>query len=45
MLESVKAVGDLFSPVSGTVTDKNEDVINGPALINHSPMKEGWLFK
>jgi len=44
-LESVKAVGDLVSPVTGTVTEKNDDAINGPALINHSPMKDGWLFK
>ena len=44
-LESVKAVGDFFSPVSGTVTEKNEAVENGPAIINQSPMAEGWMFK
>jgi len=44
-LESVKAVGDFFSPVSGTVTEKNEAVENGPAIINQSPMADGWMFK
>ena len=44
-MESVKAVGDFFSPVSGTVTEKNEAVENGPAIINQSPMADGWMFK
>jgi len=44
-LESVKAASELYSPVSGTVLEKNENVENGPALINSSPMDEGWLFK
>jgi len=45
VLESVKAASDLFSPVSGTVTEKNEAVENGPNIINHSPLEEGWMFK
>ena len=45
VLESVKAASDLFSPVSGTVTEKNEAVENGPNIINHSPLAEGWMFK
>lgn len=44
-LESVKAASEVYSPVSGAVTEKNEAVENAPALINTSPMDEGWLFK
>merc|ERR1712083_94096 len=43
-LESVKAASDIYSPVSGTVAEKNEAVEDGPALINQSPTEEGWLF-
>ena len=44
-VESVKAASEIYSPVSGTVTAKNEEVENGPALINDHPLTEGWLFK
>ena len=44
-LESVKAASEVFSPVSGAVTEKNTVVEDGPALINHSPEEDGWLFK
>lgn len=44
-LESVKAASELYSPVSGLVLEKNEAVENAPALINSSPMEDGWLFK
>lgn len=44
-LESVKAASELYSPVTGTVLEKNEAVENAPALINTSAMDEGWLFK
>merc|ERR1711963_192837 len=44
-LESVKAASEIYSPVSGTVTEKNEAVESAPALINTSAMDEGWLFK
>ena len=44
--ETVKCDVTLKPPaVSGTVTAKNEDVENGPALINANPLTEGWLFK
>merc|ERR1711872_1047518 len=43
-LESVKAASEIYSPVSGTVAEKNEKVEDGPALINQAPMAEGWLF-
>ena len=44
-VESVKAASEIYSPVSGTVTEKNEEVENGPALINQSPLQDGWMFK
>merc|ERR1712244_137521 len=43
-LESVKAASEIYSPVSGTVAEKNEKVEDGPALINQAPTGEGWLF-
>lgn len=42
--ESVKAVSDVFSPVSGTVAEVNEDLLDNPALVNESPY-EAWLIK
>lgn len=44
-LESVKAASELFSPVSGTVLEKNVEVEGKPGLINTSCYDEGWLFK
>ncbi|XP_022124973.1 glycine cleavage system H protein [Pieris rapae] len=44
-LESVKAAGEVYSPVSGIVTEKNSAVESSPALINKSCYEEGWLFK
>lgn len=44
-LESVKAASELYSPVSGTVTEKNTDVEETPSLINNSCYGKGWLFK
>ena len=44
-LESTKSVSDLYSPVSGEVTEVNEDVVNDPSLVNSEPFEGGWLFK
>ncbi|MFF5691698.1 glycine cleavage system protein GcvH [Streptomyces albidoflavus] len=44
-LESTKSVSDLYSPVSGEVTEMNEDVVNDPSLVNTAPFEGGWLFK
>ncbi|MBY8888418.1 glycine cleavage system protein GcvH [Streptomyces sp. PTM05] len=44
-LESTKSVSDLYSPVSGTVTEFNQDVVDDPALVNTAPFEGGWLFK
>ncbi|MBT2674938.1 glycine cleavage system protein GcvH [Streptomyces sp. SD31] len=44
-LESTKSVSDLYSPVTGEITEINEDVVNDPALVNSAPFEGGWLFK
>ncbi|WP_428935428.1 glycine cleavage system protein GcvH [Streptomyces sp. ACT015] len=44
-LESTKSVSELYSPVSGEVTEVNEDVQNDPSLVNSEPFEGGWLFK
>ena len=45
VIESVKAVSDLFSPVSGEVTETNSALESDPALVNREPFGLGWLFK
>ncbi|MGV9313849.1 glycine cleavage system protein GcvH [Streptomyces sp. NPDC003691] len=44
-LESTKSVSDLYSPVSGEVTEINQDVMDDPSLVNSAPFEGGWLFK
>jgi glycine cleavage system H protein len=44
-IESVKAVEDLYPPVSGTVVDRNQGMIDSPELIADDPHGEGWLLK
>ncbi|KAM3968699.1 glycine cleavage system H protein [Aphomia sociella] len=44
-LESVKAASEVYTPVSGTVTEKNESVESTPSLINKSCYEQGWLFR
>lgn len=44
-IESTKSVSDLFSPLSGTVTEVNQAVVDSPELVNASPFEEGWLVK
>jgi len=44
-IESVKAVSDLFSPVSGEVVEVNSALEANPAAINDDPFSEGWLIK
>ncbi len=43
-VESVKAVSDVFSPVSGVVAAVNEELLDNPALVNESPY-DAWLVK
>lgn len=44
-IESTKSVSDLFSPLSGTVVQINDAVVDTPELVNSSPFEEGWLLK
>ncbi|MBB4793940.1 MULTISPECIES: glycine cleavage system protein GcvH [Streptomyces] len=44
-LESTKSVSDLYSPVTGEITEVNEAVVDDPSLVNTAPFEGGWLFK
>lgn len=44
VVESVKAVSDIYAPISGIVVAVNQDVINHPEKINQDPYGEGWLL-
>ncbi|CUS81277.1 glycine cleavage system H protein [Candidatus Kryptobacter tengchongensis] len=44
-IEAVKAVSDLFSPVSGEIIEVNEKLKDSPDLINKDPYGEGWIIK
>lgn len=44
-IESVKAVSEIFSPVSGEVTEVNGAAKEDPAVVNRDPFGEGWLVK
>ena len=44
-IESVKAVEELYPPISGTVIERNDTVIDSPELIADDPYGEGWLLK
>jgi glycine cleavage system H protein len=44
-IESVKAVSDLFSPVSGEVVAINSQIMSAPELVNEQPFGEGWLVR
>jgi glycine cleavage system H protein len=45
VVESVKAVSDLFTPIGGEVTEINSALESDPAAVNRDPYGEGWLFK
>ncbi len=45
VVESVKTVSDLFSPVTGEVVEVNEEVANSPEHINTDPYGIGWIIK
>ncbi|WP_209330232.1 glycine cleavage system protein GcvH [Lunatimonas salinarum] len=44
-VEAVKTVSDLFMPVSGEVTELNEDLESSPELVNEDPYGKGWMIK
>ncbi len=45
VVESVKAVSDLFTPVGGEVVEVNSELESDPALVNREPFDGGWMFK
>lgn len=45
VVESVKAVSDLFTPIGGEVVEINNALDNDPAAVNREPYTGGWLFK
>ena len=45
VVESIKAVSDLYAPVSGTVTATNEALLDHPELVNDDPYGEGWMLE
>ena len=45
IVESVKAASDVYSPLTGEVTEINEALNDNPEIINSSPYEDGWFFK
>ena len=45
VVESVKTASDIYSPVSGEVTEVNKAVVQDPALVNSDPYAGGWFYK
>jgi glycine cleavage system H protein len=44
-IESTKSVSDLFAPVAGTVTARNDALDASPEMVNSDPYGEGWMFE
>ena len=44
-IESTKSVGELFAPVTGTIAETNDAVVESPELVNSDPFGAGWLLK
>ena len=45
VIESVKAASELYAPVTGTVIEVNESIIEDPSLVNSDPLGDGWCIK
>ncbi len=45
VVESVKTASDIYSPVSGKVTEVNDEVVKNPALVNSNPYDAAWFYK
>jgi glycine cleavage system H protein len=45
VVESVKAASDVYSPISGEVTESNDAIVGDPSLVNQDPEGTGWFFK
>ena len=44
-IESVKAVSDIYAPISGVVTEVNEQLVDVPETVNQEPYGAGWIIK
>jgi len=45
VIESIKAVSDLYAPLSGEVVAVNDDLVDAPELVNDDPFGEGWMLE
>lgn len=45
VIESIKAVSDLYAPVSGTVVGTNDRLVDEPELVNDDPFGDGWMLE
>ena len=45
VIESVKAAGDVKSPVTGSIAEVNETLVDHPEMVNQDPAGEGWFYK
>ena len=45
IVESVKAASDVYSPISGEITEVNNQLMDTPEIVNESPYTEGWFYK
>ncbi len=45
VVESVKTASDIYSPVSGAITEVNKAVVDNPALVNTEPYANGWFYR
>ncbi|RMD81724.1 MAG: glycine cleavage system protein GcvH [Candidatus Dadabacteria bacterium] len=45
VVESVKAVSDVYAPVTGVVTEVNDELPNSPEIINQDPYGDGWMVR
>jgi len=45
VVESTKAASDVYTPISGEITEINHSIVNDPAIINKDPEEKAWFFK
>ena len=45
VVESVKTASDIYSPISGEITEVNQALVDNPALVNSAPYAGGWFYK
>ncbi len=45
VVESVKAASDVYAPISGEVTESNDELADSPETVNNDPYGEGWIFR